>query len=260
MYLMYVDESGDTGLRGVLGNSPTRYFCLTGLIVHELRWMDAINDLLRFRHRLKADYRIYLDDELHASELLRGSSTLPSAFRSLKKHERFSIMRQHAERLINVCVDKDCGKDTSHDQVFKRAWYALFQRFENTMRRGNFPGPSSSGDRGLIFPDRTGYEKRLRDHLDAMRLRNQLFVRGQGGSSMIVDEPIQLLVEHPVCRDSRDSYLIQAVDCAAYMFKQFLDPNRYVKKKGGNAFFRTKLGPVLCTHASNSDPLGIVRI
>ena len=33
MYLMYVDESGDSGLV----NSPTRYFVLTGMVVHELR-------------------------------------------------------------------------------------------------------------------------------------------------------------------------------------------------------------------------------
>ena len=32
MFLMYVDESGDAGLVG----SPTRYFVLTGLVVHEL--------------------------------------------------------------------------------------------------------------------------------------------------------------------------------------------------------------------------------
>jgi len=34
MFLMYVDESGDTGLT----NSPVDYFVLSGLIIHELRW------------------------------------------------------------------------------------------------------------------------------------------------------------------------------------------------------------------------------
>lgn len=33
MYLMYVDESGDSGLLG----SPTRYFVVSGIVLHELR-------------------------------------------------------------------------------------------------------------------------------------------------------------------------------------------------------------------------------
>ena len=38
MYLMYVDESGDCGVDG----SPSRYFCLAGMVVHELRWRDTM--------------------------------------------------------------------------------------------------------------------------------------------------------------------------------------------------------------------------
>jgi len=33
LYLLYVDESGDTGLTG----SQSRYFILSGFVVHELR-------------------------------------------------------------------------------------------------------------------------------------------------------------------------------------------------------------------------------
>jgi len=36
---MYVDESGDSGLPS--DGSPTRYFCLSGLVVHELRWQGG---------------------------------------------------------------------------------------------------------------------------------------------------------------------------------------------------------------------------
>ena len=36
MYLMYVDESGDVGMV----NSPSRYFVLVGLVLHELRWQQ----------------------------------------------------------------------------------------------------------------------------------------------------------------------------------------------------------------------------
>ena len=43
MYLMYVDESGDIGLV----NSPTRYFVLVGLVLHELRWQQTREALVQ---------------------------------------------------------------------------------------------------------------------------------------------------------------------------------------------------------------------
>jgi hypothetical protein len=45
MYMMYVDESGDPGMTG----SPTRYFVLSGVVVHELGWRDYLEQLLDFR-------------------------------------------------------------------------------------------------------------------------------------------------------------------------------------------------------------------
>lgn len=39
MHLMYVDESGDTGVT----NSPTKHFALSSLIVHELHWEAALH-------------------------------------------------------------------------------------------------------------------------------------------------------------------------------------------------------------------------
>lgn len=44
MYLMYVDESGDPGLT----SSPTRYFVLSGIVIHELRWAICLDQLNQF--------------------------------------------------------------------------------------------------------------------------------------------------------------------------------------------------------------------
>lgn len=163
MYIMYVDESGDSGLPPPRGTSPTMLYCLTGLVVHELRWLETLQGFLQFRHRLKNKYGVYLDDELHSAEMFSKPTELPASLRKLKKHERLAIIRHHADqiaassaiRLINVCVDKRRGKDADSDAVFKRAWYALFQRFENTIQRRNFPGPPNDHERGIVFPDAT---------------------------------------------------------------------------------------------------------
>ena len=34
MYIMYVDESGDIGIE----KTQTRYFILSALVIHELKW------------------------------------------------------------------------------------------------------------------------------------------------------------------------------------------------------------------------------
>jgi len=112
VYLMYVDESGDPGLP--TDGSPSRRFCLRGLVVHELRWSSALAELTEFRHRMKARYGVYLDEELHVADLLSKPSRLPSGLARLSKHERLAILRHHADaiadlrdvRLVNGCLDK----------------------------------------------------------------------------------------------------------------------------------------------------------
>ena len=260
---MYVDESGDAGLP--LNGSPTKYFCLTGLVLHESSWVETTKSLRQFRYWLKSRYGIFLEEELHASEMLRRNP-----FKSTKlgrKHTRLAVIRHHADQLakldkcrfINVYVDKAALSANSTDEVYKRAWYALFQRFENTIRRKNFPGPRDQHDWGIVFPDETDAH-RLRGFLDDMRMRNVLSWRTPDGGQYRVDDPVRVLIEDPVCRNSRESYLIQAADCAAYLFKQHLDPSSFMKKHGGNAYFNTRLKDVLCLHASNTSELGVVRL
>lgn len=263
MYLMYADESGDCGMPE--DGSPSRYFCLSGVVVHELRWLDTINELLLFRRWLKQKYGVFLEAEIHAAEMIGRSSKLNPSLQRLKKHERLAIVRQFADklatlpdiRIINIVVDKH-GKVPNKDEVFRWAWYSLFQRFENTIRHRNFPGPNSQHERGIIFPDNTDGGK-LKHFLTTMRLTNPLRQQHSGGN--VVNQPIQVLIEDPVMRDSRESYLIQAADCAVFLLKQSIDPSGHMRKHGGNAYFK-RLMPVLCTHASHNDRsgLGVVRL
>jgi len=267
MDLMYVDESGDTGLIPPAGQSPTRYFCLTGLVVHELRWAETHAALLDFRRRIKRKYKVYLDDEIHAGDMLNKPSRIPKKLQQLRKYQRLAIIRHQADaiarlpaiRLVNVVFDKEAAKDTDPESVFQRTWYALFQRFENTILHQNFPGPPNDQERGIIFPDQTD-GPRLRKFLNAMRIQNHLFIKRNDGQHSIIDEPIRLLIEDPVCRDSRHSYFIQAVDGAVFLLKQHIQPSGFCKKHGANAYFSKRLKPVLCLPASHKDPFGVVHL
>jgi hypothetical protein len=260
MYLMYVDDSGDCGMPA--NGSPSNLFCLSGLVVHELRWKDTLAQLAHFRKWLYGRYGVNIEDELHAAEMVHKSKSLAPSLQRLKKHQRLAIIRHFADaiatladvNIINVVVDKRSGRVPNKDEVFRWAWYALFQRFENTIRFQNFPGPKNADDRGIIFPDNTDGQK-LKKFLDTMRRRNELTVRQRSGAHYTKDEPIRAIIEHPILRDSRESYFIQAADCAAFLLKQSVEPSVYMKRHGGN-FYLNRLDRVLCKRASDKDPAG----
>ena len=146
MYLMYVDESGDSGL----ANSPIRYFTLTGMVIHELRWHEALQNIIAFRQRMRTRFGLLMREEIHAGSML----SRPGSLVRIKKNDRLTIIRHFLDELantgflnfINVVVDKH-GKPAGYDP-FEKAWQALIQRFENTLNHRNFPGPANPDDKG----------------------------------------------------------------------------------------------------------------
>ncbi len=255
MYLMYVDESGDSGLV----NSPTRYFVLSGLVLHELRWRECLEQLIEFRKGLRDEFGIKLREELHASDLVNN----PGELVRVKRYHRLEVLRRFADELasmsylsiINIVVDKQI-KSATFDP-FERAWSALIQRFENTMSHHNFPGPSNADDRGIVLPDATD-DKKLKSLMRKMRRFNPIPNQSQYGTGSR-NLRLQYIIEDPIMKSSDDSYITQAADLVAYLLYQNLQPNSYMKSKQGNNYFY-RLEPVLCKAASTKDTYGIVRL
>lgn len=255
MYLMYVDESGDPGIVG----SPSNYYVLSGLVVHELRWQSYLDQLIQFRGRMQNAFGLRVREEIHAASLI----TRPGPLVRIRRNDRLTIIRSFANELasmnelnaINVVVDK--SNKASPSDVFVFAWTALLQRFENTISSRNFPGPANPDERGMVFPDNTD-NKRVTQLLRQMRRYNpvphqQRF--GIGFRNLMISH----LIEDPSFRESAHSYFIQAADLIAYLLLQKLDPNSYMKRKSGHNYFN-RLDPILCKVASSSDPQGIVRL
>jgi len=254
MYLIYVDESGDAGL----SDSPTRYFALSGVVVHELRWHACSNSLIEFRRALRERFGFKLREEFHTARLISRPGNLAQR---IKRHHRLEMIRRYSDavasvadvNLINVLVDKE-GKALDYD-VFGMAWKTLIQRFENTLRHRNFPGPQNPDERGILFCDHTD-DKKLITLMRQMRRFNPIPNRSSAGFRNL---PLLTLIDDPNFRDSEHSLFVQTADLAAYLLYQRESPNAYMRKTGGKNYFQ-RLEPVLCTRASNSDPLGIVRI
>jgi len=252
MYLMYVDESGDPGMKG----SPSQYFVLSGLVVHELSWSTTLDAVLLFRQRMKTRFGLKLREEIHAAHFINNPGTLSR----IKRHHRLEILRHFADEIsalpdvtiINVVVDKH-GKDPAYDP-FEKAWQALIQRFENTIGYRNFRGPANADERGMIFPDGLP-QKKLTGLLRKMRRHNPIPSKLSGYRNIV----LRKVIEDPIYRDSQHSLLIQAADLCAFLLYQKHVPNSYMKKNAGHNYFN-RLMPALCKAASPSDPNGIVRL
>jgi hypothetical protein len=255
MYILYVDESGDTGLI----NSPTKYFILSGIVVHELRWATCLEQLTDFRKRMLVSYGLHLREEIHASEFI----CKPGNLQRIAKYHRLAILREFSKELstmndiniINIAVDKTNKPNTFN--IFETAWKALLQRFENTIRHKNFPGPYNPDERGIIISDQNTNQQ-LKLIFRKMRKYNPIpnqAIYGVGYRNIT----LQYLIEDPNFRDSKDSYFIQAADLVAYLLMQKKDPNSYMRKKGGHNYFNN-LDPILCKVACNTDPQGVVLL
>lgn len=249
---MYVDESGDTGL----GNSPTRYFALSGIVVHEQRWREFIDALVRFKRTLKANYNLPVRAEIHASEFINQRAY------GLEKHIRLAILRNTLDELAklayvsitNVIVDKN-GKPQDYN-VFENAWRALFQRFENTLSYGNFPGKYRH-DHGMIITDATAGEKlaRLVRKMSVFNYIPNNQNHGPGARNL----PVSRLIEDPFGKDSKTTLPVQMADVCAYFLAQRISPNSYIRRKRAQNYF-DRLSPVLNTHASTANRYGVVRL
>jgi hypothetical protein len=256
MYFMYVDESGDPGLT----NSPTRYFTLTGMVVHELRWHEVLNRLVTFRQNMRKSFGLQMREEIHAGVML----SRPGNLIRIRKNDRLTIIRLFLDELaqmqflsfINVRVDKQ-GKPPDYDP-FERGWEALIQRFENTLKWRNFPSPKNLQDLGVIFSDAAN-EVALRQLYRRMRVYNPIpNMRSMltGGYRQL---PLSRIAEDPNIRHSHHSYFIQAADTAAFALYQWYAPSAYMQTKGAKKYF-LRLSPVLCTKASPRHAYGVVEL
>ncbi|MBZ0217748.1 MAG: DUF3800 domain-containing protein [Fimbriimonadaceae bacterium] len=249
---MYVDESGDTGRKP----GSTRYFCLSGIAVHESDWREYVNRLIAFRRVLRDNYNLPLRAEIHASEYMQR------AVFGIEKYKRLAILRNSLDELAklpfisitNILVDKE-GKPQDYD-VLQAAWGVLFQRFENTMQSGNLPG-NHNEDFGMVITDAVSGKKLIR-LTRKMAVHNPIPNNpfyGPGTRNM----PIVKIIEDPSGRDSGESLPIQMCDVSAYFLKQSVDPSVYLRKKAATNYF-SRLEPVLNKRASGRDRLGVVRI
>ena len=251
MYMMYVDESGDTGT----SNSPTRYYILSGLIIHELRWNQVLDNMITFRKHLRNQKGLKLREEIHATNFLNK----PGELKRIARNERLGILKNCIDWLSNQTdlsiISVVLDKENKTENVFESTWQLLVQRFENTISHKNFPGPVYPDERGIIISDNTDGKKLIRLVRKMRRFNPIPSLYGTGSRNL----PLRYVIEDPFMKSSEESYFHQMMDVVAYCARQMYEPNSYMKKKGGHNFYK-RLEPVLFKKASKSNKFGVVEI
>ncbi len=240
MFLMYVDESGDVGTQ----NSPTRYFILSALIVHESQWRTLSLDLMEFRKLLKKSKSIPFTTEIHATDFLKGHSRPKhQGLDILKKCIKWLTIRKEIS-IISVAIDKNGHTEN----VFELAWGKLLEKLNDILKAEKFPidenGAVGAKECGLVIPDKTG------EKLSKL-LRNMQ--QNAGAPFMIIEDPF--------FKDSKRSLLNQMVDVVAYFARQLFEPNPYLKNQGGWDFYKNLLPVINNFTAEETDyPHKIVKV
>lgn len=238
---MYADEAGDTGLV----NSPTPYFIVSGIVIHELRWQPYFEQLLKFRQDMRQKYGLKLREEFHAARLI----SKPGELVRVKRHDRLAMIRTYAKTLatmtdlsiINIYVDKK-SKTAGYD-VFGMAWKALIQRFENTMSWKHFPSPANPDERGILLFDQTA-DARLIRLMRQMRHFNPIPHHPTFGTGYR-NLPLSYMVEDAASRNSAHSYFIQSADLVTFLLYQHLAPCVYAEELRAELLFEASAHSLL---------------
>lgn len=196
MYFAYFDESGDTGMTAL---SPTTAFVLSGVLIHDSRWLSALDQVVAFRRYLRDQFRISPRAELKASWLIHNRGDIRdsglsfaariNAYRAAMRFQR----KAGLFRIFAVLIRKQAITRLPAD-VRDIAWHYAIQRLE---RFG-----TANKDNIHVLPDE-GHGEFIIKKIPAMRRFHYApSAFGQDG----LDRKAENIVEDPSDRKSRESF------------------------------------------------------
>lgn len=244
MYFAYFDESGDSGFT----NSPTDTFTLSGLLLHDRDWLNALDQVISFRRYLRDQFRISPRWETKATWLIHNKGKIrdaglsyPARMAAYKAAMRFQ-RKAGVFKVFSVVIVKSRINNKSSD-VREIAWRYALQRLE---RFG-----TSMKDNIHVLPDE-GHGEFIRKKIRAMRRFHYVpSAYGQG----TLERAATNIVEDSSDRNSTESFFTQLADLNAYAaFRRAFPGNNF----GGDIW--DELGEARIAEASKltGGPTGIV--
>lgn len=247
MYLAYFDESGDSGLV----NSPTQFFVLACLLIHEQHWLSSLDQLIAMRRGVKLRHGISTRPEIKSTDIRRGQGPLQDLRWSPSQRRQFfdELVLSASGRLRNthvfsVAIDKQPCAAKGRDPR-STAWEFAIQRLDRFSR--------AMQEHVSVFPDE-GHAVLIKRLMRRMRRYHAVPKRWGRGTFAI---PTERVIEDPNDRQSHDSYFVQVADWAAYAAHRsvYVHPNPGVNPALWDLFGQRRL---LEVNRVNGGPPGLV--
>jgi hypothetical protein len=208
VYLAYYDEAGDDGYP----KFSSKIFVLSACYLHYLNWKDVNSTLASFRRHLKDEFGLPVNVEFHCKQFLLNKD--PFRDYEFTGKNRVAIIQAFCEmvaqlsvRFVNVAIIKPRILKQDYN-VLDWALKMSIQRIENDLEPSTHPE-----NRFLIITD-TGRVGKMRR--TTRRIQRFNYIPSKFGASAYRKE-IQSLIEDPLPKDSKESYLIQICDMVSYI-------------------------------------------
>lgn len=291
MYIAYYDEAGDDGYPKY--SSPL--FILSCVYLNKDYWKAIFNNILNFRRELKEEYGLPVKYELHTKQFLLNKN--PYRQHNFSDNVRIEIIEKTINflstqnlQIINVVIDKSNIKDAKY-KVLKKAFTYSIQRIENTLNSfNNFEKNQVCELLSKHIESKEQYEsickKLYEKHLSnrkfiiitdegrlhpmcktAREIQKINYIPSKYEYSSYRNE-IELLLEDPIAKQSKESCFIQIADFVSYILYLFMIkklnianfPNRLpgIVNEEKLESWMNGLKPILNLKASNRSRYGIV--
>lgn len=233
VYLIYIDESYDQF-----------NYCYSAIFVPVLQWNDVFTKIQDWRQRLHDDYGIPLDYELHATNFVRGRgeprSNTGHDFRAELYRQAFSLLEGIPEVSI---MNAFARHKLDHMKLFE--W--MMNRINRTLQARNAVG--------ILVCDE-GNEQRLVSIVRSMKKTNKIpdSVSMYGYNNAARNIPLDRIIEDPLFKQSKGSYMIQLADFMAFGLLRHLRPAPNTHSEVKSAF--EILDRCLIKQAFGACPLG----
>lgn len=208
MHLVYYDESGDDGYP--IYSSP--FFVLSAIYMHYLSWRNNYDLIKEFRRKLKNDFGLPVNLEMHTKNFLLDKN--PYRDFNFSKQNRIKIITSFCEflsslelKIINTVIIKKNIISDKYDVLDKALTYSV-QRIENDLSAVN-----ESNKRFMIITD-SGRVGKMRKTTRKIQKINYIPSKYSGFNYR---KEIKYLIEDPLPKDSKESYFIQLADLVSYI-------------------------------------------
>lgn len=222
MYISYFDESGDDGYP----NKSSDLFILTSIYFHHSSWKDNYRQLFEIRKQLHKDYGLPIKQEFHTNEFITDKFPYHGKYdinaRRNIVFDFFKYSNLLDFKTISVIIDKNNIKRPNYD-VLKNALTYNVQRIENDLN-------INPDNKFMIITDE-GRVSKMRSTTREIQKLN--FIPSMFNYDSYRKE-IQKLIEDPLPKNSKDSYLIQLADMICFIVSLYAKQNLTNQKMNWN--------------------------